>query len=403
MAAGMTVIVGAGQAGAHAAVAARQAGLTGRLVLVGNEPHLPYERPPLSKAVLTEATEPEPSWFFPPARYGQLEIEVLTGTAAEGIDLAAGRVTLADGGHLPFDRLLLTTGGRARTLDVPGGGRALTLRTLEDARALRARLRPGGRVVCIGAGVIGLEVAASAHARGCTVTVLEAAPAALGRGFAPEIAAWIVGLHRAAGTVLHFGAAVAAITPDAVLCADGTAFPADLVIAGIGMHRNTAIAAAAGIAVDNGILVDECARTGVAGVFAAGDVAAFRHPRYGRVLRLESWRHAQDHGIAAGRALAGAAAPYDAVPWFWTDQFDRTIQIAGLPGEAVRTVLRGAPGEAGFCAFHLDAAGRVAGATGVDAPREVRAAMALIQAGIAVDPARLADPAVRVQTLARAG
>lgn len=403
MAAGMTVIVGAGQAGAHAAVAARQAGLAGRLVLVGHEPHLPYERPPLSKAVLTEATEPAPSWFFPAERYGELAVEVLAGTAVEGIDLAAGRVALADGRRLPFDRLLLTTGGRARTLDVPGGERARTLRTLDEARDLRARLRPGVRVVCIGAGVIGLEVAAAARARGCAVTVLEAAPAALGRGFAPEIAAWIVGLHRAAGTVLHFGTAVAAITPEAVLCADGQRVPADLVVAGIGMLRNAEIAAAAGIAVDNGILVDECARTGIAGVFAAGDVAAFRHPRYGRVLRLESWRHAQDHGIAAGRALAGAAAPYDAVPWFWTDQPGHTIQIAGLPGDAVRSVRRDAIGDGGFCAFHLDAAGRVVGASGVDAPREVRVAMALIQAGIAVDPARLADPAVRLQTLARGG
>ncbi|MDA8251301.1 MAG: FAD-dependent oxidoreductase, partial [Rhodospirillales bacterium] len=278
MTGGVTVIVGAGQAGAHAAMAARTAGLEGRIVLVGEEAHAPYERPPLSKAALTDEPPPEPGWFFPPARYAEQAIALLTGTAATAIDLAAGRVDLADGRRLPFDRLLLATGGRARRLGVPGGERALTLRTLDDARALRGRLRPGARVACIGAGVIGLEVAASAHARGCAVTVIEAAPAALGRCTTPEMAAWIAGLHRDAGITLHFGASVAAIAPDAVECAGGLRVPADVVVAGIGMTRNTELAAAAGLAVDNGILVDEVGHASAPGVFAAGDVAAFRHP-----------------------------------------------------------------------------------------------------------------------------
>ena len=401
MASGVTVIVGAGQAGAHAAVAMRSAGMTGRVVLVGAEPHAPYERPPLSKAMLTDDPPPAPGWFFPAARYAELGIEVRTGTAARAIDLAAARVELADGQRLPYDRLLLATGGRARRLGVPGGERALTLPTLDDARALRARLRPGVRVACIGAGVIGLEVAASAHARGCAVTVIEAAVAALGRCTTPAMADWVAALHRRAGVALHFGAAVAAIAPDAVVCADGLRVPADLVVAGIGMVRNTELAAAAGLAVDNGIVVDEFGRASAAGVYAAGDVAAFWQQRLGRRLRLESWRHAQDQGIAVGRTMAGVAAPYDEVPWFWTDQHGHTIQVAGLPADAVRSVLRGAPTDASFCAFHLDAAGRVVAATGVDAPREVRAAMALIRAGAAVDPARLADPAVKPQALVR--
>ena len=401
MTGGVTVIVGAGQAGAHAAVAARTAGLAGRIVLVGEEAHAPYERPPLSKAALTEEPPPEPGWFFPPVRYADLSIELLTGTAASAIDLAAGRVDLADGRRLPFDRLLLVTGGRARRLGVPGGERALTLRTLDDARALRGRLRPGARVACIGAGVIGLEVAASAHARGCAVTVIEAAPAALGRCTTPEMAAWIAGLHRDAGITLHFGASVAAVTADAVECAGGLRVPADVVVAGIGMTRNTEVAAAAGLSVDNGILVDEVGHASAPGVFAAGDVAAFRHPRFGRILRLESWRHAQDHGIAVGRAMAGQAAPYDEVPWFWTDQHGRTIQVAGLPAEASHSVLRGTMADASFCAFHLDADNRVVAATGVNAAREVRVAMALIRAGRPADPARLADPGVRLQVLAK--
>ncbi len=399
MAAEITLILGAGQAGAHAAVAMRTAGLGGRVVLLGAEPHPPYDRPPLSKAALTEDPEPSPGWFFPPERYAALNIELLPGTAAEGIDLAAARVALAGGRAFPYDRLLIATGGRARPLTVPGAERALTLRTLDDARALRARLAPGARVVCIGAGVIGLEVAASAHARGCRVTVLEAMPAALGRSMTWAMAEWLVGLHRRAGVTVHFDTSVTAIEPNAVVCADGSHVPADVVLAGIGMTRNIGLASAAGLAVDNGIVVDECGRTSAAGVFAAGDVAAFWHPRLGRRLRLESWRHAQDHGIAVGRVMAGGTAPYDEVPWFWTDQHGRNIQVAGLPGDAATTVLRGALTDASFCAFHLDAQGRVVAATGVDAPREVRAAMALIRAGAMVDPARLADPAVKPQAL----
>ena len=397
----VTVIVGAGQAGAHAAVAMRTAGLGGRVLLVGAELHAPYERPPLSKAALTDDPPPAPGWFYPPARYAALAIELLTDTTVTGIDLAAARIDLSDGQRLPYDRLLLATGGRARTLSVAGGEQALTLRTPDDARRLRARLVPGARVVCIGAGVIGLEVAAAARARGCIVAVIEAAASALGRAFAPDMAAWLTGLHRQAGVTLHFGASVAAIEADAVCCGDGLRVPADVVVAGIGMTRNTELAAAAGIAVDNGILVDACGRTSAPGVFAAGDVAAFWQPRLGRRLRLESWRHAQDHGLAVGRVMAGGTTPYDDVPWFWTDQHGRNIQIAGLPTDAVASVLRGAPGDATFCAFHLDAAGRLVAVTGVNAPRDVRAAMALIRAGGTVDPAQLADPAIRLASLAK--
>jgi NADPH-dependent 2,4-dienoyl-CoA reductase/sulfur reductase-like enzyme len=399
----VTVIVGGGQAGAHAAVAAREAGLAGRLLLIGEEPHRPYERPPLSKAVLTDDPEPDPGWFYPAARYAALEIELLLGHRVAAIDAAAGRVELAGGERLPYDRLLLATGGRARALPVPGGERVRLLRTLEDARRLRAGLVAGARVVCIGAGVIGLEVAASAHRRGCQVTVLEAMAAPLGRCMTPEIAEWVAALHRRAGVTLQFGAAVLAVEQEAVLCAGGRRVPADLVVAGIGMARNTELAEAAGLAVEGGVLVDAEGRSSLPGIFAAGDVAAFWHPRLGRHIRLESWRHAQDHGIAVGQAMAGRAAPYDPVPWFWTDQHGQNIQVAGLAADAAATVVRGALSAPSFAAFHLDAAGRVVAATGVNAPREVRAAMALIRSGAVVDPAMLADPKVKVQALAASG
>ncbi len=391
------VILGAGQAGAHAAMAMREAGFAGRIVLVGEEPARPYERPPLSKEMLTGDAPPQ--FFHPEARYGERDITLMLGARAEAIDADAGVVRLADGTSLGYDALLLATGGRARRLDVPGGEAILYLRTLDDARALRARLLGGGRVVCVGAGVIGLEIASSARALGCDVTVIEAGPGVMGRSLTPDFAAHIAALHRANGVELRLGTGIAAIEGGEVVCADGTRIPADLVVAGVGMRRNTELAEAAGVAVENGILVDELGRTSLPGIFAAGDVAAFLHPRLGR-LRQESWRHAQNHGIAVGRAMAGGDAPYDDVPWFWTDQHGTNLQQAGLADPALRAVMRGERGGASFAAFHLDGENRVVSATGINAPREIRAAMALIQSGRQVDPVALADPAANLQRIA---
>jgi NADPH-dependent 2,4-dienoyl-CoA reductase/sulfur reductase-like enzyme len=249
-------------------------------------------------------------------------------------------------------------------------------------------------VVCIGAGVIGLEAAASARAGGAEVTVLEAAPGAMARAVTAEVAGFVCDLHRAAGVTLEFGVTVAAIEADAVTLADGRAIPADLVLAGVGMERETTLAAAAGLAVANGVVVDARTMTSAPAVFAAGDVAAFPHPLVpGGLLRLETWRHAQNHGIAAGEAMAGAGRPYDDVPWFWTDQHGVNLQVAGLPGLARRTVLRLAEPRR-LVALHLDAAGRVVAVSAAGAPREIRAGTALIRSGQVVDPERLADPAV---------
>ncbi|MCW3474312.1 NAD(P)/FAD-dependent oxidoreductase [Limobrevibacterium gyesilva] len=398
MATAIHLIIGAGQAGANAAMAMREAGFAGRIVLVGAEPHRPYERPPLSKAMLTADPEPPVPYFHDPARMAERAIELVAGMPAVAIDAAAQRVALQDGSTLPYDRLLLTTGGRARRLSIPGGEGILYLRTLDDARAIRPRLVPGARIVCIGAGVIGLEIASSARTRGCAVTVLEAAPAAMGRSLTPDFARYMADLHARAGVALHFGTAITAIAGMRVICADH-ATEADCVIAGVGIERNTELAAEAGLAVDGGIVVDAFGRTSAANVYAAGDVTAFWHPRFGRRLRLEAWRHAQNHGIAVGRVMAGGAAPYDDVPWFWSDQHGVNLQVAGLPAMAARTVLRGDETAPSFAAFHLDEGGCVVAATGVNAPREVRAAMALIAAGRPVDAAALADPKMQLQRL----
>jgi NADPH-dependent 2,4-dienoyl-CoA reductase/sulfur reductase-like enzyme len=397
------IIVGAGQAGGWAAIGMRQAGFTGRILLIGAETWRPYERPPLSKAMLTADPLPDLPYFHPESKYTELGIDLLLGAAGETLDPHAKTLQLSDGRVLGYDRLLLATGGQARRLTVPGGEHAMTLRTVEDALRIRARLAHARRVVCIGAGVIGLEIAASARARGAEVTVLEAMGGAMGRMVSPEGARFMERLHRDAGVELRFGETVEAIEANgdhyAVVCGDGSVVEAALVVAGIGMERNLALAAQAGIAIDRGIEVDEFGRTSETDVFAAGDVTAFLHPLFGRRLRLEAWRHAQNQGLAVGKAMCGEAAPYDDVPWFWTDQHGVNLQVAGLPAEAARTIVRVDTPPRDFVAVHLTADDRVIGVTAANAPREIRAGQALIKAGKPVDVARLADPTVSLQQL----
>ena len=395
------VIIGAGQAGAWAAVSMRQAGFSGRIIVVGEEKWLPYERPPLSKSMLTAEPEPPVQHFHDRAKYEAQRIEFVLGMPAVFLDVASRQVELGDGRVLDYDRLLIATGGRARLLGVPGGERALVLRTLDQALALRQRLASARRVVCIGAGVIGLEIAASARALGAEVTVLEAALMPMGRSVSAEGARFVADLHASHGVALHCGVVVKALErmPDRserVIYGNGEAVSADLVVAGVGMERHLALAEQAGLEVDGGIVVNEFGETSAPCVYAAGDVAAFPHPLFEGRLRLESWRHAQNHGVAVGRAMAGAPAPYDDVPWFWTEQHGINLQVVGLPNEAARTVLRG-PGK--FAAIHLAQDGRVVGVTAADSPREIRAGTALIKARARPDPARLQDASVPLQTL----
>jgi NADPH-dependent 2,4-dienoyl-CoA reductase/sulfur reductase-like enzyme len=397
------IIVGAGQAGAHAAIAMRAARFGGRILLIGDEAERPHERPPLSKDMLTAPEEPGLSYFHSEARYAESSVELLCGVAVDVIEPEAHMLRLADGQRLSYTRLLLATGGRARSLALPGAEQVLYLRTVDDARRIRARLMPGTRIVCIGAGVIGLEIAASARARGCDVTVIEAAATVMGRSLTQNMAEWLAQLHRDAGVVLRLSTTVAAITAGHVVCSNGDAIPADAVIAGIGMERNTGLAEAAGITLDGGIAVDEHGRTSAADVFAAGDVAAFWVPRLRRRMRLESWRHAQDHGIAVGRAMVGVPSTYDEVPWFWTDQHGVNLQVAGSAEGVARIVIRGDAQGASFSSWNLDHSGALIGAVGVNAPRDVRAAQSLIRAGVAIDPALLADQGVPLQRLMQPG
>jgi NADPH-dependent 2,4-dienoyl-CoA reductase/sulfur reductase-like enzyme len=398
------IIVGAGQAGGWAAIAMRQAGFTGRILLIGEEPWRPYERPPLSKAVLTDEPEPPIAYFHAAERYAEQGIELLLGSEVTAVDSAAHRVELRGGQRLPYDQLLLTVGGRARRLPTPGGDKALYLRTIEDARLIRSRLATARRVVCIGAGVIGLEIASSARARGAEVTVLEGLPGAMGRSVSPEGARFVETLHRNAGVALLFGVIVDAIEDDPsgglrVVCRDGEVFTGDLVIAGVGMQRNLPLAETAGLALEGGIVVDELGRTSAPDIYAAGDVTAFRHPLFDRRLRLESWRHAQNHGIAVGKAMCGDTTPYDDIPWFWTDQLGVNLQVAGLPADAVETIVRANAPPNVFTAVHLGRDGGVIGVTAANNPREIRAGQALIKSRQPVDREALADPMVPLQRL----
>ncbi|HEX3982329.1 MAG TPA: FAD-dependent oxidoreductase [Acidisoma sp.] len=401
------VIIGAGEAGSRAALTLREKLYAGPITLIGAETHLPYERPPLSKSAQTAAADPVPAVIGGADTLAELDIRYRPGVTVTGIDRAARSLALEDGTALPYTRLLLATGARPRKLALPGADAesVLYLRTFADALALRGSLAGGGRLVVIGGGFIGLEVAASAHERGCTVTVVEMAPRILGRAVPAEIASRVAASHRAAGITLIEGIGLAGIERRsdgcAVILADGRALEADAVIAGIGAIPETGVAEAAGLAIENGIRVDERLATDDPAIFAAGDCCSFPHPVFGgRRLRLEAWRNAQDQGRHVAGSMLGETAGFATVPWFWSDQHSETLQIAGLPDEGDETVTRWV-GEMPFL-FHLKV-GRLVGASAfgpiAKVARDIRLAEMLITAGSRPNPAALADPAIKLKAL----
>ena len=401
--AGGIVIVGAGLAGHAAASALRAAGYDGALTLIGRENRPAYDRPPLSKAAIMDEAEPQPSWL---AQSGPLQADHRQGVSVVGIDRSAKTVQLFDGGAHPYDKLLLALGAKPRPLTVPGGERALLLRNFEDAVALRACFQPGRRIVIIGGGFIGLELAASALKRGCRVTVIEAQPRLLTRGVPESIARIIHDRHLAAGVDIRTGVGIAAIGTGSVQLADGGTLSCDVVVAGIGAAPETALAEAAGLAVANGITVDATLRTGDPDIFAAGDCCSFPHPLFGgERIRLEAWRNAQDQGAFVARAMLGAEAAYAAIPSFWSDQYDLSMQIAGLPGLGISTVTRQAT-ETTQLLFHLAGGGRLVGASGIGpgnaVARDIKLAEMLIARAARPDPQALAAPAVSLKALLKA-
>jgi len=380
-------IVGAGLAGARAAETLRAEGFDGRVVLFGAEAHLPYERPALSKGYLQGTAEAP---FVHPAEwYAEQDVDLRLGTRVTALDAAAHEVETADGDRLRYTKLLLTTGSSVRRL-----ADAVTLRTLDDSDRLRAALRPGARVVIVGAGWIGLEVAAAARVAGAEVTVLEQAPAPLLAALGPEMAAVFARLHVEHGVNLRCGVTVRAVRSDAVLLDDET-IPADLVVAGIGVTPDVDLARAAGLAVDNGVVVDEHLRSSAPDVWAAGDVANAYHPFAGRHVRVEHWANALHQPVVAAQAMLGKDAVYDRLPYFFTDQYDLGMEYTGFGGGEV--VVRGDERE--FVAFWLRD-GRLTAAMNVNVWTGVpEIARRLIRAGTRLDPAALADPAVPLEDM----
>ncbi len=397
------VIVGAGECGTRAALALREAGWSGSITLLGAERHHPYERPPLSKDALAAET-PAPRGIAGSTGLAEADIAFRPSTTATAIDRSRRVVTLTDGGELPYERLLIATGARPRSLTLPGadGPTTATLRTLDDAARIRAALGPGRRLAIVGGGFIGLELAAAARRLGATVTVLEALPRLLTRGVPPQIAAVIEARHRAEGVDFRFDARLAAITPDSVCLEDGTRIPADLVVIGIGAVPDTALAEAAGLPCANGVIVDDRLATADPAIFAAGDCCAFPHPLYDRRIRLESWRSAQEQGTGAARNMLGHDEPHTAVPWFWSDQYDLTLQVSGLADGATSIVERPLA-EGAFVLFHLAADGRLLAASGIgpgnSIAKDVRLAEMMIARRLHPDPEALADPARNLKKL----
>lgn len=400
-------IAGASLAGASAAIALRDEGFTGRIVLVGDETEPPYERPPLSKRYLSGEQAFEKALVRPPAVYEEREIELTLGTAVASIDARERALVLADGRRIRADRLLVATGGRSRRppvpgLDLPG---VHELRTRADSDAIRAELRPGLRALVVGMGFIGCEVAATLRARGLDVVAIEAFSTPLERVLGPQVGEAIAALHRESGVELVLGEGVAALEGDGRVrrarTASGRALECDLVVVGLGIRPNTELVDGAGVAVDDGIVVDELCRTSVDGIFAAGDVARHRHPVFGAHVRVEHWLNAIEQGGAAARSMLGKGAPYGELHWFWSDQYDANLQYAGHHRGWDELVVRGSLEERRFVAFYVGGGVPLA-AVALNMGRDLRRSFGLLRARRPVDPALLRDPDVDLRTLAEA-
>lgn len=391
------VIVGAGHAGGWVALTLNRIAPEQPVVLIGAEAHPPYERPPLSKDILLGKSTPEAAYLKPLEFYEEAGIDLRLGARVETVD-ASGRAVLLDSGErIEYGALVLATGIRPRLLDIEGADAAcvLTLRTLADLDPIRRHLQPGRRIVCIGAGFIGLEVAAAARSLGCAVHVIEAAPHALGRAVAPQVADALVGRHERHGVSFTFGAGIQAIacqeTGAEIILSDGQTLAADLVIVGVGGIPNDELARGAGLDCNGGVCVDENGRTSDPHIFAVGDVAHQFSRALNRTVRLESWQNAQNQAIAIAHEIAGQPEPCLDLPWFWTDQYEDNFQIVGMPEHWDRLVWRGAPGDDQFTVLYMLGPKIVAG-NALNNARDIRPLRAMIAEGAEWSDDVLADP-----------
>ncbi|MDN7851037.1 anthranilate 1,2-dioxygenase system ferredoxin--NAD(+) reductase [Burkholderia seminalis] len=398
------VIVGAGHAARRTAETLRERDAAARIVMIGAERALPYDRPALSKdALLTDGGE-QRAFVRDAAWYDAQRIELRLGTRVDAIERDARRVRLEDGTTLPYARLVLATGSRVRTFGgaVDEGVVPHYVRTVDDARALRARLAPGRRVAVLGGGFIGLEVAAAARQLGCDVTVIDPAPRLLQRALPEVVGAYARRLHDARGVAFRMATLPRAIRRapggGAIVETDRGDVPADIVVVGIGVVPNVELAQAAGLDVDNGIRVDAGCRTADPAIFAAGEVTMHFNPLLGRHVRIESWQVAENQPAVAAANLLGADETYGELPWLWSDQYDCNLQMLGLFGGERTIVVRGDPASGPFTVFGLGDDGRIVAVAAANLGRDIGASRRLIAAGAVPDPAKLADPAVNLKT-----
>jgi 3-phenylpropionate/trans-cinnamate dioxygenase ferredoxin reductase component len=398
------VIVGASLAGGGAVATLREEGFDGRVVLIGGEPQLPYERPPLSKEYLRGESSFESALVQPPDFYDQNDIETRFGVWATRVD-AAGRVVELDSGErVAYDKLLVATGGRNREIQVPGldlDG-IYGLRTVADSDRIRAEVAPGRKAVVVGMGFIGSEVAASLRQSGVDVVVIDRNRVPLRRVLGEKVGRVIQGIHRDHGTSMIFEDRVAAFEGagrvERVTTERGRRVECDFVVVGLGTEPVTDLLAHTGVGIDNGVVVDEYLRTGVEGIFAAGDVANHYHPVFGRRIRVEHWQNALEQGPAAARNMLEEYEPYEEIPWFWSDQYEHNLQYAGFHTEWDELVVRGSLEERNFVAFYRKD-GQVLAAVAVNRGKDLRRSIPLIKAQEPIGAAKLCDLDVDLRTL----
>ena len=399
------LVIGASYAGLAIAAAAREAGFPGSIALAGDEAELPYQRPPLSKGFLlgkAGAHLPLKAASF----FAEAGITFLPRRHAVTLDREARQVHFAHGSVLGYGQLALATGARAAVLRCEGAalGGVVALRSLDDAHSLNTRLAAARAIVIIGGGFIGLEVASAAVSLGKQVTVVEAGPRLIGHAVAPEISAYMQGVHERQGVTIRLDTRVERIEGEAgkvtaVICADGSRLPCDLVLAAVGAVPNVEMAAAAGLALDDGIAVDAFGRTSDPLIFAAGDCTSHPNVHARRRLRLSSVQNANDQGRVVGATIAGRAEPHAAVPWFWSDQYDVKLQMVGLGVPGGQTVLRGSPAEGRFSLFRYDGE-RLAAIESINRPADHMMGRRLIAAGVSPTPEQAGDPAFDLRSLA---
>ena len=400
------VIIGAGHAGGSAAALLRASGFEGEIVLVGAEPVPPYQRPPLSKAWLKGEADLESLLLRPESYYAEQTIDLRTGVTALSLSPAERTVAFSDGAIETYDALILATGSTGRRLAIVGADSPdlIELRTMADAERLKSRLGPGKRLVIVGGGYVGLEAAASARALGAEVVLLERVDRVLKRVASEPLSTFFTERHRREGVDIRTDVEVTAFQDGGVLLSTGERVEADVILVGVGALANDGLARAAGLACDTegsgGIIVDDHARTSDPHIYAIGDVTLRPIPVHGVTLRLESVPNALEQARQAAHAIVGRAQSAPEVPWFWSDQYDVKLQIAGLPSEADRTLVRGDPAEGRFAVFHL-CGDRIVCVEAVSAPPEFMAGKQLIQKRTPVDVARLVDPAVSMKAVAQ--